>query len=831
MKSLVLFLVGILLITALASLIVPPFILRAQPAEEILVERLEQITGRSLEFQSFKLSHFPFIMVHLQNARLTPKRSSSFQIEAAEVKIKLARLPLLVGRMEIAEITLSGGNLQFEFPAFPHYELIRVNDAELKLGALTARDPIPFSLKGAVNNIGDAVTAEGVFSVDSLEKWSWLESSFETTISVHQVQLDGMKKILKDLAGIEAASGSWTGTWNVAKKSGEERFGMDGQIEVQDFSYYIHGENQGAVSPKMNVSAEYDLYWDPRYKLLQLEQLSLTLPAGRVSTEGVIDWEGREVRDMRIIANEVALETIPHYFSGLKEAIPFNIGFSGLSNMEVSVSGNWDNLSLHVNWDLTQALLTYARYFSKPKSYPLNVTFDYLLTDSSILSGDFSVRINNVTMKGTLTDLDLKTGDGQINIITNKFPLEGWEKLLPPIEKFTLGGQAKILTNFEGKLQKLYETKTTFNMSVENGKITSPRGSTIHDINFAFDLSPLSFDMKEARIAVDDSTLSGGLLVYGLQQRPIIKLYIASEDLDAASTAKVLDDFASEWLTPAESKIKNAFMERLLWLFPEGERLSKLSLNAEYENKIWTLPGLLFGAYHGDWISTGSWDMNEWPGTYKLEGNIQKLNLNRFYKRGGSEEEAFMEGNLFLKFDVGGLAGETWIDSMQGTGALLITNGIFHTFDLFGTIGKMADFEAMSGRSNGATPFHDVHSPLEIVDRKILMQDLAVLMEDSRIQASGETTFKGLLNYRLDVFLSPDFFPSEEEKPVPAPGEEEDYLGPVPLLLSGPVDNPELKPDLPQVSNLLGRLLKRKPEKALDTFLSEDFFLEQWKNS
>ena len=113
-----------------------------------------------------------------------------------------------------------------------------------------------------------------------------------------------------------------------------------------------------------------------------------------------------------------------------------NTGFSGQSNLDLSLNGTLDHLSIHANWDLTPTLLTYARFFSKPKDIPLNVDLDLLLKDQEILSGDFSVRLKDTTLKGNLKGFDLASREGQWNFITNKFSLASWEPMIPPFENY-----------------------------------------------------------------------------------------------------------------------------------------------------------------------------------------------------------------------------------------------------------------------------------------------------------------------------------------------------------------------------------------------------------
>ena len=96
--------------------------------------------------------------------------------------------------------------------------------------------------------------------------------------------------------------------------------------------------------------------------------------------------ETGEIKDLRVTLSDLQMESLPQYFLSFKEAVPLNIGFSGLSSLELSMEGTLDHLAIHANWDLSSTLLSYARYFSKPKDVPLNLNFDFILKDSDSLA-------------------------------------------------------------------------------------------------------------------------------------------------------------------------------------------------------------------------------------------------------------------------------------------------------------------------------------------------------------------------------------------------------------------------------------------------------------
>ncbi len=810
-----------------------PFVVKAEVIQKKAIQWTEETTNGGLTFERFHLSTFPVPAIELEQVKLVLEKPGNVLLEGQKAKVYLRILPLLFGRIRVAGLDVRGGEAAVNFLAPGLAQEIKMTDIRLKTGAIKPKAPIRISLEGDLAGVRKAFSGKATLMLDQFEKWNWNSLTLAGFLKLRGVRIDSLRDRLPQKDLVKLASGDFSGRADFLKKAGEGQIVITGHTDLARFVYQIQEQSDFLSSPEIQADLDFDLGWDFQKEELVLNRAVLGSPLGKIEIRGNGNLGTGEIREMRITATGMALENIPHFWIPLKEAVPFNIGFSGQSDLELSLAGTLDHLAVHANWDLTSALFTYARYFVKPKDVPLNLTFDLLLKGGGNLSGDFSMRLKEATVKGTFTDLDLGTGIGQINIITNKFQLAGWEEMLPPFQKYKISGETKLLVNFTGDIRKLGETETMFNWTLENGSVTGPGGSEIHDATLSLDFGPMSVAMKQARFTVADSQIFAELLINNLVQKPLAVLKISSPHLQPYSLAEVLRDLASDWMS-AEAKAAFAKTEKVFGdIFPKGEGIEKFYSEIQYEDKKWLVKKLALDAYGAEGGIEAGVNLDSKDSSFWADAEINRLNLAQFHTRGGTDTSA-VNGNLFLKsrFAGTGLGSASWKDQLTGDGTFSITNGEFRTFDLLGTVGKIAQFAGVDQFISGTTPFDDVHSTFVLKKGRISTENLALVSRDISVHANGDTSLEGVLNYRLDVFLS-SLLTDKILTPIlgKSAAEGEKRFGPIPLLLAGPIAKPEVRPDPALIAQLLEQLLKRKFQKILRNFAPEEFFFERRKST
>jgi hypothetical protein len=305
-----------------------------------------------------------------------------------------------------------------------------------------------------------------------------------------------------------------------------------------------------------------------------------------------------------------------------------------------------------------------------------------------------------------------------------------------------------------------------------------------------------------------------------------VESQVSSDEVEPYRLLETVGALAGPWISEDGRKKIAEAENGVKSFFPEGESAAHFSFGIKVGGGKWEMPELKFEAYEGQVKLQAKGAFAETGGlTYEGGINVQKLSLARLKLSYSGENAAqkLMDGNLFLKGNVRGTyqAGMDWQPAVEGDGTLLVTNGEFHTFDLLGTAAKIQGLSSLESQASGATLFHDMHADFQIKNKKFTAENLAILGEDFTVQASGELGFDGLLNYRMKTYVNSQFIVPDEQAKA-----EKEFLGPIPLLLSGYLERPELKPDPDVRSNLVKDILKKRDRQPLRNFLPEDAFAE-----
>ena len=132
-----------------------------------------------------------------------------------------------------------------------------------------------------------------------------------------------------------------------------------------------------------------------------------------------------------------------------------------------------------------------------------------------MLGGDFAVKFKGLSMKGNLKDLNLKTGEGQLNLITNKFSITGWEQYIPALQRYKLEGDAKLMANWKGDLRELEKAEHIFNMTFDKASWTTPEGMGVRNASLALDYGPLMLESRQMQFEIGGSPVVADLKISG----------------------------------------------------------------------------------------------------------------------------------------------------------------------------------------------------------------------------------------------------------------------------------------------------------------------------
>jgi len=189
------------------------------------------------------------------------------------------------------------------------------------------------------------------------------------------------------------------------------------------------------------------------------------------------------------------------------------------------------------------------------------------------------------------------------------------------------------------------------------------------------------------------------------------------------------------------------------------------------------------------------------------------------------------QGELFAggEFSAGQVTPEMFYQGIKGSGSVLINKATFFTVDLFQALAQLPSFSVFGSEVRGKTFFDDIRGHYLYENGKFISEDLVFLSPDFSIDGKGELTHEGVLNFRLDLYLSREqaskVLGESSSQMSLAAGE---WFGPLPFLLTGRLDKPELRSDVELSVNLLNQVQRGEGQSAFRNFLREEALFEDF---
>lgn len=771
------------------------------------VKSVEEKLGARLSFQEPHVVFFPFLGLRAKKVSLEPATGEFPPLAAEDVSFSLRFFSFLWGRPEISGFHVKGG--EGILGGIP------LEKIDLKVRNLGPHKTASFEWKASAASSREALKGKGQFVFQGWDENFWMGLALKADFLLTQLSLEG-----KNTAAFSpqfpkpSLSGELGGRFHLEKEKGKGVLNGLMNFELKDFRF----EN----SSPFPLTGEAALFWDPASDSVEIQQVNLIAPFAELAGKGIVNIETGEIGEVRLTGRKLGLDEWVKHFPSSQSLLPVDTGFSGESGFDLTLQGTLDHLSLHASIDLTPAVLTYGEIFSKPKEDPLGVSGDLLLKKGSILSGDFSVRIRQTTVKGTLVDVDLKSGQGELTLLTNKFELEGWETLLPLLAHYKLRGAAKIFFHCKGDLNQPGQTQKMLNVTLDKAAFLSPEGRGIRSADLLLDVSDLNLKVKTSRIEFGETLLEATAEIYSLHENPQGNLKVTSPELDPYALAENLKAIepllffkkgASPW-----AKIE-AWLARFL---PQGNPLKDFTLNLKTLSQKVILERLSFQAWGGDFRFHGESDWASDKPSHAFQAEFANAGLARYFEALGTGEK-ILQGNLFLngRFKGRGFKLGEVIEDLTGEGTLSITNGEWQRLDFMSAVKDLDPFQGFSFPPSLSASFSDLKANWNYAHKKFETKEFLVYSPEMWVEGEGNLSLEGTLNARLALYLSRQLTKQVFEFWQSGGKSNHKQLGPFPLLLVGTLARPEVKPDERRMSSFMEDVRARRLRRILATPFAE----------
>ena len=196
------------------------------------------------------------------------------------------------------------------------------------------------------------------------------------------------------------------------------------------------------------------------------------------------------------------MSTLP----AVKAALPKDMDVSGIVTVkDLRLKGTLKKLSLKGALDGTGAALNFGKTLRKAAGIPFIVSADGQYGNGLLRLGQTKAKLNTMELVGN-GDISLGDVTGlDLSLASNRFSLNGWEKIIPLIEDYQLSGNLEVQkTTVQGKLGKGATPQIQGTVALSGVSAKPPQfPKPIKDLD-------TRIDFTGQRAALKDTTLSLG---------------------------------------------------------------------------------------------------------------------------------------------------------------------------------------------------------------------------------------------------------------------------------------------------------------------------------
>ena len=804
-------LLAILIVAFFSSL---PLLVRSQYLESLVRRAIQQQMGYLPNFERLRLSVFPVPVLHIENLELTPSKANSEMplIKADRALFRPALLPLLLGKPELAHAAIKHADIHYTWRGAEGalVKTFSVQDVTLDLWNLRPNHPIRFKAKGKFLSDSENVLIDGVFSTD-FAHFRTRDLTSKVQVSINPLELSRLSAWWGSALPIQIDQGTISLSVQVVKDKDSSSVDFDGALAVNGLIYERPGKSGVSASADYRLKFKFDLDLDTGLFTLSNAALETPFsgsPFGIDAKFNVFQWN---IDEILVKSKSLRLEILPQYVLPFQEALPVNLGFSGESQLDFFMKGTPELFLINSQIDLTQTTLAYSKYFSKPIGVPLSLRGDLKLAGGRVLRGDFSLEFEQASFKGSLVALDLASGEGEMTILTNKFNVDQWQNYFPPLREVDLTGAAKVLINAKGNFNRPERLRVMHNITLDQLQIKAKNGAEIRNLSGSIDLGPVDSELKDFQVTLGGSQfLAQGKMFRQPEARWLIE--VASPFINLQKVVSELRRLTEVVQMEGMNFDLAALDESIKRFFPQDEILDSFEAQLAFDQGRVIVPAVRFGAFGGNVLARATYDSKSPASSTVVELELDRLNLARLQPSSGKQ---LFHGNLFAfaTLNAEGPYDSTWASRLKGQGSFAVTNGEFQTVDLLGSLGQVAELAALGRFKSGTTRFNDIRGTFAVANQKVQTDDLIFLSDDFQIDGRGEVGFDGNLNFRLSVFVLPSM-----SRKISSRLGENSKLGPIPVLIAGPIASPSVKPDPMLMQTFLESLIREQFSKITSRF-------------
>ena len=519
----------------------------------------------------------------------------------------------------------------------------------------------------------------------------------------------------------------------------------------------------------------------------------------------------------------------------VRAALPKDMDLSGIVTIkDLRLKGTLKNFSLKGALDGTGAVLNFGKTLRKASGIPLIVSADGQYGNGLLRLGQTKAKLNtmdlvgngDVSLGGDVTVLNL-------SLASNRFSLDGWEKIIPLLEDYQLSGNLEVQkTTVQGKLGKGMTPQIQGTLALSGVSAKPPQfPKPVKDLDTRIDFTgqratlkdtTLSLGNSRIRLAAEVDRFSPLSLTYRLST-PEIWPADFQASLPEDRKTDVIKNLSSEGTLSAQD---GALRFRGKLVSTQGKLYKidykDLGTNLTLENKIASVQNFRLNALNGSLQAEAQYAFNSVTPRFSLVSKAQGLDLRELYRSVDSKSTRDIQGRLNADMKVSG-SGKEWNEikpSLRGQGQAEVLQGALLDFNIADNV--LSSVTGIPGLTSLINPqvrkkypetfeakdtqFKELKGQFDLADARMNIKDLRIAAADYTVQGNGWVDFEKRVDFQavllLSQALSADLGRSAREVTYMFNNQNQFEL---PFALTGTIPKLKARPD----SNYLGKMVQR----------------------
>lgn len=797
MKKFVPIVIVVLVLLAALFFFVIPQIFRQSGIQGKIQSYVEARLHQPISFDSAYLSVFPRIAVVLTNVKVgrTRPAGSAPMFEATRLSVQPRLLALIFRQIEIDSIRVRKGKFRIPVPSQSETgqsSLFVLNDTELELRGIRTKHPFKVSFSAKTED-GGKIKGDGKITID-FKQVDLEHAGFKCDLDLKDVSLKTLAVWLPHSWGLEFPQGKCNWKTHLECEPEAGAVSVVGNGKMSDFTFVLNKDYAKQSKPS-EFNIQYDLAIDRAKREVACRNVDISSLLGGARLTGRFGFsEMNDVLDLHIQLTGLNFDSLPQIILPVQHAVPYNLGFSGACSGDVFLKGETRNFTLSGELDFLNALLTYSKFFTKPKELPFKFVFNLRVSEKRFVRGDFDAKLLDMILKGSVADLDLEKGDVALTFITNKFNLSGWQNTLEPLKHCDLSGVVKLFLTVKGNNKSGLPLSLTGNLALDGVTARAKKGLVVRDLGANVDFENNGFVVRDAGMDVDGSAVTFAMSCRDFKNPEVVlNLNIRSINpydflVSLCNTVEPYEESGDAIMSKLEP-VRNIAGG----LFKGTEPLKDITLDLSLKDNIAKVNNLSLTAFGGKVSAIGNADLSGVTPSFFLDATGSNINLGSLALLRHDNSE-YISGSLSFQSSIRGkgLSKDELATGLEGTADVSVRSIKFNTFDLLGGLSKLSGFLGLDSCATGSTEASDLSAHFLIRDAKVATNDLVLVSPAFSARADGYTDFDGALNYRIELTLS-------EETQRRTGISSKLAKRPIPIQLYGNYRNPNVSFDVGKV--------------------------------